>query len=323
MMAIEYCCGPRQVEMDIYTSEGIAATVLRTGSYRGRLQGVVQQGEFAMDTLRMVASFLVNRPVAVLAMGGAASFPVLAAARLLGIRYFLHESNRIPGRVVRLFAAAATRVYTGLGGVDGSHAEMLGTPTKPINPGREGRHIIACVGGSQGAASLNRIFVEAAVQLSGSMSGTRFVLVTGRGKSIDGRGVVEIREYEPDMPSLLAQTRVLVSRAGAGALADIANARIPSILVPYPHAMDDHQSANACVYTEAGAAVMMRESELSGSALADSITRLATDSEIRSAIVSNLARFDSTDSAARIVRSIISHLPQTQLAPSSAQGASS
>jgi UDP-N-acetylglucosamine--N-acetylmuramyl-(pentapeptide) pyrophosphoryl-undecaprenol N-acetylglucosamine transferase len=297
-----FICGSRAIESRIYTGEGIAPLVLGIGGRGPRLMHMV------IDFARMLGRFVAKRPAAVLGMGGAACFPVLAAATGLGIPIFLHESNAVPGRVVRLFRGRARRVYLGLGGLSGQNVEITGTPAKTSLSANVHADVVLCVGGSQGADKLNALFVAAANQIATELPGLRFVLLSGPGKQVPEPGVVEVREYEPNMPALLAQTRIAVSRSGAGALADIANFTIPSILVPYPFAMDDHQLANARIYTNAGAAVCFDEKTLSADLLARAIRDLHRNDDRREQMSAALAPFATGDSAARIVASMIQHI---------------
>lgn len=307
---ISYISGGRAIEERIYGSEGVGPWRLPVDAgtdvgAAGRWAGL------ARATAAVMARFAARRPGAVLAMGGAAAVPVLAVARALAIPYFLHESNRIPGRATRLFRRGARRVYTGLGGVEGDNVVRTGTPTAAAPVPDAPRDVVLCVGGSQGAARLNGIFVRAANEAPAGTEGLRFVLVAGPGKTVLEAGRVEVLEYAEDLPALLARTRVVVSRAGAGALADIANHRLPAILVPYPHAKDDHQWANARVYTECGAATAFSEGDLTADRLGAAISRLVASEEECEGFREALARFDSQHAARNIAEDIGRSLRQT------------
>ncbi len=301
---VDYVCGSRAIEGQIYESEGVSPMKLRLGS---QARGVPLMG-LLTDFFTVVSNYTTTRPAAVLAMGGAACFPVLAASALFRVPIFLHESNRIPGRVVRLFAPFARKVFLGLGGLDRKNAQVTGTPTRRPPDADGVRDTVLCVGGSQGATRLNELFITAANRDHIRKLGYRFVLISGPGKPIPNPGVVEVREYEPRMESLLCRTQLIVSRAGAGALADIANFRIPSILVPYPLAKDDHQKANAQVFSTANAAFLMEEKLLTPESLTMMMYNLLVDEGTRGEMKARLAEFDSSASADVVARAIIESL---------------
>lgn len=304
-LSVEYISGPRPIERDVYRGEGVTPLVISTGGYRGVGRQIVQCAEFLFDMGRIGVRFLGSRPVGVLAMGGAASFPVLAAAVLLGVPIFLHESNRIPGRVIRLFQRFARRVYLGLGGLDGANVEVVGTPTRLPKQSGTARDIVLCVGGSQGSARLNELFLAAVEPLVSVFPNHRFVLIAGPSSDSFRSEAIEIRGYEPKLADLLASTELIVSRAGAGALADVANFRLPAILVPYPFAKDDHQRANAHTLADKGAAICQDEASLTAESLRAQIKRLLSSEEERRALRNALAPFDSTHSADTIADSIL------------------
>ncbi|MCC6546516.1 UDP-N-acetylglucosamine--N-acetylmuramyl-(pentapeptide) pyrophosphoryl-undecaprenol N-acetylglucosamine transferase [Candidatus Sumerlaeota bacterium] len=291
----QYVCGSREIESQIYGSEQITPLKLRAGTRKGAGALTCLLG----DSFRVLKSFLRNRPAAVLAMGGAACVPVLAMAVVLRIPIFLHESNRKAGRVVRLFAPLAKKVFLGLGGMEGKNVSIVGTPTRPA-PDAVNRDVILCMGGSQGASKLNEIFVTVANRDHIRAFGYRFVLLSGPGKHIPNRGVVEVREYEPRIETLLARAEIVISRAGAGALADIANCRIPAVLVPYPFAKDDHQQANADFFGDADAAFVLDEKSLTKESLDMLLHHIMADASLRERMRANLASFDSS-SAARVI----------------------
>lgn len=314
---VQYFAGRRPIENEIYRGEGIEPTLLRTGYSRG--SKFMQSIEMAFDFAAMTARMIVNRPAAVVAMGGAACFPVLSAARLLRIPIFLHESNRIPGKVIRLFAKIARRVFLGLGGLEGKNVSVTGTPTKGAVEINGERDVVLCVGGSQGATALNDMFIAAANSAELCGCPLKFVLIAGPGKAPVAPGRVEVRAYEPNLPALLSRCVLAVSRSGAGALADFANFRIPAILVPYPHAMDDHQTANAKVYADAEAALLLDEKRLTGPILTVAMERLLMDETQLLAMSSAVAGFDSSGSARAIADEILASIASPSRASSLAR----
>lgn len=316
--AVDYLCGTRPIEAQVYSSQSVEPVRLAIPKLGTKLGPAGLAADHAAAFAQMSADFVARRPAGVLAMGGAVCFPTLAAAVALGIPIFLHESNAIPGRVTRMFARFARCVFAGIGGLGIPNAIVSGTPTTQPSAAAAERNLVLAVGGSQGASRLNDVFVAAANSLADLP--VEWLLISGPGKSVANPGRVQVMEYAPRIGELLARCAVCVSRAGAGAIADAVNYRVPAILVPYPHAMDDHQTANARVLEEAGGAIVVSERELSPSRLAKELRWLLDSPERRAGIAARLAPFDSTRSAEAIAGAIASRLSPASLPL--AQGAS-
>lgn len=312
LQTVSYICGSRYIESCIYTAEGVEPMRLSMGGGGSKPLSLQYFFQLLTDLFTLVNNYLSRRPGAILAMGGAVCFPVLLLAVLFRIPIFLHESNRVPGRVVRLFAPFARRVFLGLGGLERSNALVTGTPTKECHTNDTEREIVLCVGGSQGAARLNEYFVAASNRDEFRKLDCHFVLISGPGKTVQGAGGVEVREYEPHIESLLSRARLVVARSGAGTLADISNFRVPSILVPYPYAKDDHQTANARVFSDAGAAILMEEKTLTTERLAEAMHSLLADEAGCAAMREKLRAFDSSRAASIIAHEIVESLQAGQ-----------
>lgn len=178
-------------------------------------------------------------------LGGYGCVPPVAAAMMMGIPYVLLEQNVRPGRANRALAPMAARVY----------AQWTGTKVRgrvlpagsPLRPGLRrvprpeacarlgldpARPIVLVLGGSQGAEALNAL----------DLDDVQTIRITGRGRK--ARGTV-VLEYLHEMELAYSAADLAVSRAGALAIAELAAFGLPSVLVPYPHAADDHQRANA------------------------------------------------------------------------------
>lgn len=272
---VTYIAGRRDIEKRIYASRQIEAITLRCSKNPKRFAKPIKAMLACMDIVDVAIQFLQSRPSAVLAMGGAVCFPVLAVCRLLKIPYFLHESNATPGQTIRWFSTQAKAIFTGFPLHEFSNAICTGTPAAKPSSGLDGdRDIILCVGGSQGAERLNHLFIQAASTLQDLPY--QFVLVTGPGKAPNEHGPVQVIEYVEDMPELMVRSLMAVSRAGAGSLSDLANCETPALLIPYPHAADDHQVKNAQHFVAAGAADMITEDQLTARILASSIRKIIT-----------------------------------------------
>ena len=232
-----------------------------------------------------------HRARAVAGMGGYVSVPALAAARYLGVPTLVHDSNALPGVATRLLNRFATRTAVGLarsnallprpGIVTGTpvRAEFFAIP--PVSAAGQTRRLLV-FGGSQGSAVLNRALIQAAGLLAGE--GLEVVHQTGEGHFAGVQasyGEVAARwRLAPFLPRLyeeLAWADLVVSRAGAMTLAELAAAGRPAILVPFDSATHGHQRENALALVEAGGARVIEEPSLTGETLAAAVTEIFAD----------------------------------------------
>lgn len=227
-------------------------------------------------------AFRQRPPRAVLAMGGFTAAPPVLAGRSFGARTFLHESNVIPGRANRWLAHLVDACFVGFP----EAAERLwhprvqatGTPVRPeftdLDPGacraalgfRADVPLLLVTGGSQGASGLNGPASAALPALLDAVPGLQVLHLTG---ARDHRGCadaavpfgrrVQVRPFLAEMDLALGAATLVVSRSGASSLAEMAAVGVPSILVPYPAATDDHQTYNARAHAGNGAAWIRRQ----------------------------------------------------------------
>ncbi len=236
-----------------------------------------------------------HRARAVAGMGGYVSLPVVAAARSLRIPTLIHDSDALPGLSSRILNRFATRTALGLAAAQSRMARVgvvTGTPVRPeffdippleAAPAASGRPARLLVfGGSQGSVVLNRAFAQAAAGLRGEaievlhQTGERHLASTRvlYGALPDGWAL------EPFLPRLwepLARADLVVARAGAMTLAELAAAGRAAILVPFGAAAHGHQLVNALAFSREGAAETIPEEELDGARLAGVIRRLISD----------------------------------------------
>ncbi|MBN2537413.1 UDP-N-acetylglucosamine--N-acetylmuramyl-(pentapeptide) pyrophosphoryl-undecaprenol N-acetylglucosamine transferase [candidate division WOR-3 bacterium] len=227
-----------------------------------------------------------ERADALVAAGGYVSVGPLVAARLQRLPYFLLEQNRRPGRVTRMFAPGARRVFCGFPPEPGLRAdvEVTGNPLRP-GPAAgqradDGRTVLV-LGGSLGARALSLAALDAAAALTN----LRFTILTGHRdyalvKSRVRSANCELVEFTDRPEELYRQATIAVSRAGGMVLSELVASGIPAILVPYPHATDRHQDANAEWLASNGAAITLDQARLSG--LTVTIRGLIDDDERRS-----------------------------------------
>lgn len=252
------------------------------------------------------------KPDVVLGMGGYASGPGGIAAWLRGTPVVLHEQNAVAGATNRILAKFAKKVLCAFDGAL-EHGQLVGNPvrqellkvgeTQPVAP--NGQLKVLIVGGSLGAQALNTNVPKAAHELEASVSLTVWHQV-GRGnveatqalwkEQAPGVGV-QVNEFIDDMAAAYAWADVVISRAGALTVAELAATGRPSILVPFPHAVDDHQTKNGQALVDAGAAQMVQQRDLTPLGVAQILTELASDNqklEQMAAAARNLAVVDST-----------------------------
>jgi UDP-N-acetylglucosamine--N-acetylmuramyl-(pentapeptide) pyrophosphoryl-undecaprenol N-acetylglucosamine transferase len=235
-----------------------------------------------------------HRARAVAGMGGYVIVPVLAAARSLGVPTLVHDSDSLPGISSRIASRFATRAAVGVPRAAehlGRPAVVTGTPVRsefygiaPLEPERSSGHRRLLVfGGSQGAAILNRTLARAAPLLAGAglevvhQVGDRHLETTREAYGAVPSGW-RLERFLPRLYEELSWSDLAVARAGAMTLAELAAAGRPSILVPFESAAHGHQLANARVFEEAGAAVVIEEKDLSPDSLAAAVRRLLGDS---------------------------------------------
>lgn len=212
------------------------------------------------------------KPNVVIGAGGYASFPVIRAAQAKGLPYFLLEQNSVPGRVTRMTARGAKEVYCGIPPARNTLSRSLERKvivtgnilrkSVVIKDRKEGEEILV-LGGSGGARRLNELGYE----LAERMPRERFIILTGKRDyeemsakpTLDNLELVEFTDHPEE---LYARAKTAISRAGAIALSELLANGIPSILVPFPYAVDDHQSNNARWAAQAEAAVLIPEKEI-------------------------------------------------------------
>ena len=263
---------------------------------------------------------------AVIGMGGFTSLPPVFAGHRLKLRTFIHDSNAHPGRANLLTSRWCTRVFLGFEAArrffPKSSTEITGTPVRPeilTLPPREesARHfgldaskpIVLVTGGSQGAKGLNDICVEAAKLLP---EGVQMLQVAGNfdhervAKAAAGIPHHKAIGFCDHMPEAYGCADLIVTRSGASSLTEIAAAGLPSILVPYPRAADDHQARNAEVFVAAGAARMAREDQLTGEDMASMISAIL-DNPAKKKAMADAARSLAIPNAAERVCAAIEH----------------
>jgi UDP-N-acetylglucosamine--N-acetylmuramyl-(pentapeptide) pyrophosphoryl-undecaprenol N-acetylglucosamine transferase len=240
---------------------------------------------------------------------------MVLAARMRGVPTLLLEQNVIPGAANRLLGRLGSRVCVGfeetVGRFAAGQAVHTGNPirTRVIETPRMHRDRLGLfvMGGSGGAHTVNVIMVEAAGCIVDVLRNVDILHQTGPADAPGMRATyaqiglpARVEPFIDDMGAAYAAADVVVARAGAMTCAELTALGLPSILVPYPFAADDHQRANAEVLVRAGAADMIMANELTPQRLADAITTLVRDAARRTKMATNARALGRPEAAARV-----------------------
>jgi len=286
---ILFVTGKRKMESEVLRREGFRQTSIAVegmkgrGPLKGAWAGLKLPWSF-LQSLRIIRGFA---PHLVLGVGGYSAGPVCLAARVMGVPSAIHEQNSFPGVTNRLLCRVVNRVFISFEAsrkhFSAGSIHLTGNPIRPdfvIPETRQSRNgklfTVAVVGGSQGARALNQAFVEALTLLKKRNRPCRVIHQTGaldyertaglyREKGLEA----EVRPFIQDMAGVYREADLVVSRAGAGAVFELAAMGKPSLLIPYPFAANRHQETNAQFLVEAGAAEMILQENLTGEVLAE------------------------------------------------------
>jgi UDP-N-acetylglucosamine--N-acetylmuramyl-(pentapeptide) pyrophosphoryl-undecaprenol N-acetylglucosamine transferase len=265
------------------------------------------------------------KPHAVLGMGGFTSTAPVLAGRFRGVATFIHESNAVPGKANRWTARIVNAVMLGFKECapffPKTRTEITGTPVRtelvPLDRAaarrklglREDLPTLLVMGGSQGASGINQALIKALPFLQGAplqvihLSGARderLVADNYRRENVPAY----IGAFHHRMEEVYSAADLVVARAGAASLAEFAAFSLPGILIPFPYATDDHQTRNAEIYAHADAAILLKQSDLSGESLARNIRELMENPQRLQQMAANCARLAPEDAAGRVANAI-------------------
>jgi UDP-N-acetylglucosamine--N-acetylmuramyl-(pentapeptide) pyrophosphoryl-undecaprenol N-acetylglucosamine transferase len=254
-------------------------------------------------------------------MGGFTSAPPVLAARSLGAKTFLHESNTIPGRANRWLARFVDQAFVGFPQATERlrvrEATVTGTPVRSSfrvdSPAsNSARPMVLVMGGSQGASGVNDLILAALPLLAERVPHWRWVHLTGpndcekvKAGYAQHKLQAEVHPFLTDMSFAMTNATAAVSRAGASSLAEIAAVRLPSLLIPFPAAADDHQRFNARVFEETGAARAIDQKLATPEKFFALLQPLVEAVETRNQMQLALAKWDAPQAAERIAASIL------------------
>ncbi len=259
----------------------------------GAMKALRSLAQLPRSVLRVLSHFNQQRPDAIFSLGGYAAGPVVIAGWWAKIPIVIMEPNAIPGLTNRFMGRAAQKVLLNFPDTQRffrkERCEVTGLPVRqeffnlPAKP-REDKLTVLITGGSQGSRTLNQAVRGSWKRFRESGLPVRLLHQTGRGSHdeiarefAETRLEGEVSAFIDDMPAAFAQADVVVCRAGAGASAELAAARKPSILVPLPTAADNHQFHNANAFATAGAARMVLDAEMNGDRFFEEIRELSSN----------------------------------------------
>ena len=270
------------------------------------------------------------QPQAVVGMGGFTSTAPMVAGRMMGKETFVHESNAIPGKANKLNARLANVVLLGFAECarhfpNAAPSVVTGTPIReslhtPVDrtmalasfgfdPAVEAATLLV-MGGSQGARGVNQAVTRALPQWKASGRAWRFIHQTGPNdvdfvrEAYAKEGLAAyVCEFHPEMQNAYALADLAIARAGAATLTELSHFGVPSILVPFPFAAEDHQTLNAQIFVRAGAALMLKESGID-QYLPELALELLKSTEKRLALGAAARKLAPTDAAALVADTI-------------------
>ncbi|MBN9565954.1 MAG: undecaprenyldiphospho-muramoylpentapeptide beta-N-acetylglucosaminyltransferase [Alphaproteobacteria bacterium] len=279
---------------------------------------------------KLLRWLLGHRVDAVVGFGGYPSVPTLLAAVFLKIPIILHEQNAKAGRVNRLFAKRAKIITVAFENTENltdkfqSKCILTGNPIRHRFVELQGQEVLlkqkkVCLilGGSQGAAVMAKWVAPAVANLPKPLLETMQIIHQSREEDLVAvktlyaeRGVqAEVATFFSNVPDLMQKARFAITRAGASTIAELTAMGCPAILLPYPHAMDDHQTSNAMAIAQSGGAVFVDEKTGDRNYLESVLRNMLQDDDVLLSMSSKMKAMGVTDAAERMCRAITSILP--------------
>ncbi len=306
----------RGLENKIVPREGFVLELIAVAALKG-----VSIDKRTKSLLMLPKSFLAVRslikkhqPEVVIGVGGYASGPMVLIASLMGVPTLIAEQNALPGftnRMLSRFVKAAAVSFAEAKSFFGNKAEITGNPVRAEfftiapRPNNETKNIVI-TGGSQGARAINNAMVEALPLLEAQ--NISIVHQTGeldfeRIKAAYAQSPIkaEVKPFIEKIVDEFANADLVISRAGATTVAELAAAGRPALMIPFPLAADDHQRKNAEAVERAGAGRMILQSELTGERLAKELLALINEPEKLAAMSAASKKLAHPDAAAKVV----------------------
>jgi len=329
--SVSVLISPKEVDQQaVKSARGVEvvtlpAVALQRGSRLAFFRGFLQSWSASRKLFRS------RRPDAVLAMGGFTAAPPVLAARSLRIKTFLHESNTIPGRANRWLARTVDLAFVGFRQTEGRLAAkavlVTGTPVRTEFQLRDAaasraalgldptRPVVLVMGGSQGASGVNSMILGALPMLARHAMQWQWLHLTGPQDVEKVRAAYAklqlkavVHPFLAQMDQAMGAATACVSRAGASSLAEIAALRLPSLLVPFPAAADNHQWHNARAFEETGAAQLLEQRDATPEKVCSLLRELMDDPGERATTKASLAQWHAPKAAEHIADRILQHV---------------
>jgi len=313
----------------LFSKDMIDVVASETARGRNPLQLAYAGLTLAVGTLSAFGLMRRLKPAAVVGFGGYPTLPPLIAARLAGIPRIIHDANAVLGRANRFLARHVSAIATSLPGVLdrdpalASKTTTVGTPMRPailtaaatgyVAPEVNGQFRMLVVGGSQGARIMSDI-VPGAIERLEPVLWSRLILTQqvrdedmARVRAVYDRLKIqaELAPFFTDLPARLASNHLIVSRSGAGTVAELAAIGRPSILVPLPGSIDQDQMANAGVLSQVNGAIRIPQGEFTPDRLASEISALAAEPARLAAMAAAARSVGRLDAAERLADLVI------------------
>ncbi len=317
------------LESKLVPEAGYSMTDIEVSGFAGKgpLARVMAVFQLVSATLKMKGIIREFAPEIVVGTGGYVSGPAVLAARWAGIPAIIQEQNSIPGQMNRLLARFVNEIHvafteTRLHFRQTEKIRLSGNPTRIRQPKGSllelhrrwgldpARKTVLVVGGSRGARSLNQAMADMLPLFAGRRD-VQFIVQTGEAdqarvrEALSGLDVqAVVRPYLAPIEEAYGLATLIVCRAGAMTLAEIAQFGLPAVLVPYPHAIYQHQLMNARILAEKDAAELLLDENLTGPVLAERINALLGDQARRRVLGANVWKLARPDAPARLVSSL-------------------
>lgn len=314
---------------DRFPAEEVVSVPAATPSGRSLVRAIEAAATLARGVAASRALIRRLEPAAVVGFGGYPTVPPLVAAWLAGVPRVIHEQNAVLGRANRFLAKRASLVATGFPAVRGlpslpeGRVVHTGNPIRPAVLEAAGAHYPAfhaggtmrllVFGGSQGARVMSEVVPDAIAKLPPEMQRRLAIVQQARDEDLarvsatyGALGVeAEVAPFFKDLPQRIANAHLVVSRAGASTVAELAAIGRPSVLVPLPGALDQDQAANAATLADRGAALMLPQKDFTPERLAAELERRFTNPELLASAALAAREAGVKDAAERLAAAIL------------------
>lgn len=335
---IEYVGTPGGMETRLVPNAGYKIHTVAVRGFKRKLSAANIDAAIKAVTSVAKAKKIIREfePDLVIGTGGYVSWPVVKAAAKMGIRTMIHEQNAVPGVTTKMLSKYVDTVMISFESsreffdCDPKKLVLVGNPVseKMLNTKKsearrllgipESTTVILSAGGSLGAKRVNEAVYRLITDYSVKDGNLRHFHATGKGgydeqaelyraagfHDADSetlqKGGVTVKKYIYNMPELLASADVVVCRAGAMTLSEIAAMRKAAVIIPSPNVTNNHQYKNAKVLADGGAAILIEEKDLTGESLIESVKRYTDSLDFRRKTEAAIARFAITDALERI-----------------------